>query len=192
MLNGLVFSLILFMFWGVFSPVQAAISKPAFSVCSNPNGSVIAQYSSGTHGIAGNTNEFIGSDTVYSLSDGNALQCFCGSNGEGIQTMWWKIGELNKTDLNNLEAEGWIFIPTGAPWGLDPMSYLAKNINYACLGSHNNNDSSGVNGAAFTASDRAGDVLGLATTGSLQQIVGLFLSGSGLILLSICSRRKYS
>src|SRR6476469_7676231 len=93
---SVVLSLMLFSVAGALSTAQAVISIPSFPVCSNPTGSLLAQYNSGVHGIVGNTNQFSGSDSVFSLSDGNALQCFCGDNGAGIQTNWLKIGSVSE------------------------------------------------------------------------------------------------
>ena len=193
LISSFIFITVLFAYSSVFSPALAAPTVPNFPVCSNPSGSLKVQYSSGIHGIAGDTNQFKGSDAVYSLSDGNALQCFCDNQGRGIQTNWWKVGQILSDELDSLESQGWLFIPTGAAWGLDPVSYLAKNMNYSCQG----NDSSGVNGTSASASQgqvlgiSTGSVLGLASTGSFQSIISMLFFGLGLITLGIYLRRKF-
>src|SRR3990167_4160643 len=64
-----------------------------FPSCANQteNGD-IAHYDAGLHQIAGN-GLLEGSDDVYSLGDGYFLQCFCSSEGQGIQTNWLKDEE---------------------------------------------------------------------------------------------------
>src|SRR5215210_7466089 len=79
-----------------------AVTTPSFPTCINPQGSVKASYSSGTHGIVGSTQEYTGSDSVYTLSDNTIVQCFCPVNGNGIQTDWWKIANLSDTDIKIL------------------------------------------------------------------------------------------
>ena len=130
-------------------PVQA-LENPNFPSCLAPTGTVVASYASGTHGIVGSNETYTGSDTVYSLGEGNYVQCFC-DNGRGIQTNWWKT---------NTSDENWISIPNGENWGLESGSYLAQNLDYNCGASANNGNngsggSGGGNPSAPTCNDAA-------------------------------------
>lgn len=153
------------LFLNIFVPYSyAAPTPPEFSSCVNPQGTVKADYSSGTHGVPGVTTSYQGSDTVYNIS-GNALtQCLCTVDGEGIQTNWWKVSSLTSQEIETFKTQGWVFIPDGSAWGLDPVTYLAKNANYSCRGRG------------------GGDILGLASTGNIMIIYGLILIGA----LSFC------
>ena len=104
-----------------------------FPSCLNPQGTVKASYTEGTHGIPGDRSTFTGSDVVYQL-EGNAklLQCFCADDGTGIQTHWYKASSLSQQEKDNLVRDGWISIPNGTVWGLDNEVYLAKNLSDAC------------------------------------------------------------
>ena len=149
---AILFSFILFL--NSVTYAFAAPIPPEFTSCVNPQGSVKASYSSGTHGVPGDQTTYQGSDSVYNVS-GNALtQCLCTVDGEGIQTNWWKISSLTSNEIETLKTQGWVFIPDGSAWGLENSSYLAKNSNYACRGT----------GGA------GGDVLGLASTGNIKTI----------------------
>lgn len=187
-----------------------AVSTPDFPACANPQGTQIDNYSSGSHGIVGESEEKSGSDAVYSLSDRALIQCFCATNGDGIQTNWFKADDLSENDIKILKNEGWIYIPDGSAWGLENVAYLAKNSSYSCGGevggasddnssnnSNNNNSSSNNNnsgGSVLSASTTSsGDILGLANTGNLQAIIVLFVAGlSSLslgLLLKITSKK---
>lgn len=159
-------------------PVRAVESVPNFPSCTQPTGTLKVHYPSGTHGIAGSSDTFIGSDRVYSLESGNLLQCFCPANGgEGIATNWWKVANFSHNDIEYFTKQSWVWIPNGALWGLDATQYLAKNSNFTCNGM----------GGASTSS---GQVLGasvLGATGQAQQIIGLLvITGlSGLLFVAI-------
>src|SRR3989344_2454633 len=114
-------------------PVQAT-NVPAFPSCASPSGSVKVSYDSGIHGIPGDSGEYIGSDTVYTVSDTQLTQCFCAASGAGIQTNWWKLDSLSESQIDQLTNAGWIFIPDGSAWGLDPVPYLAQNTAFSCAG----------------------------------------------------------
>lgn len=115
------------------SPVSArAINIPDFPKCTSPQGQVKVSYDSGIHGIPGDAGQYQGSDVVYTVSDSQLAQCFCAANKSGIQTNWWKVGSLNSEQLNYLKNLGWIYIPDGSAWGLDPVAYMAQNSQYAC------------------------------------------------------------
>lgn len=118
--------------FAVVGAVNAA-TPPDFPLCSNPQGTLKVSYDSGTHGIVGGTSG-TGSDTVYYTGEDTLMQCFCSTNGSGIQTNWWKISSLTQDEIDQLKKLGWTYIPSGANWGLDDSSYMAKNIDYTCGG----------------------------------------------------------
>ena len=118
------------------SPVQA-ISAPNFPSCTNPSGTVKVSYSSGIHGIPGDQGQYVGSDIVYTISNSTLVQCFCAASGSGIQTNWWKQDSLTQDQIDQLVKLGWIFVPDGSTWGLDPVPYLAQNTNFNCGGGGN-------------------------------------------------------
>ena|SRR3989338_4952762 len=167
------FSVVLFSALFLLNTTLAqAVVTPTFSSCLNPQGDIKVSYSSGTHGVVGNTAEYTGSDTVYILSSDTHIQCFCSENGEGIQTNWWKISSLSDTDIQVLKNQGWFFVPNGALWGLDSSSYLAQNSDYACRGAIG-----GTGGTGGSVLGISTDVLGLATTGNSMTIFILFIVG---------------
>ncbi len=159
--------------------VQAAVAlsqPPQFPSCLNPQGTLKVSYTSGTHGVPGKTEAFSGSDSVYTLEQNSLIQCLCPTGAkDGIQTNWWKIPSLTSADIENFKTQGWIFIPDGLAWGLDPVAYLAKNINYTCR------TSAGVGG---------GEVLGLAATGNILTIYTLILAGSLSLTIGYLLRQK--
>ena len=70
----------------VFVPSASAVTVPQFPSCLNPQGSVIASYNSGVHGIVGSSGTFTGADKVYAVDEIRIVQCFCQDNGPDIQT----------------------------------------------------------------------------------------------------------
>ncbi len=187
-----------------------AIDVPNFPTCSNPQGTIKVSYSDGTHGIVGDGAQYTGSDTVYQLDNGNLMQCFCSTNGQGIQTNWWKDGSITTEQRQILINSGWINIPNGALWGLEETSYFAKNADFSC-GSGNNDSSGnggrdggdgrsdglgcashdcsnqGQGGQVLGISTSIGEVLGLASTGGnylpfILATIGLSSLGAGLLL----------
>jgi len=109
-----------------------AVDVPNFPQCRSYSGQSIVNYSSGVHGIVGLGGEYIGSDVVYTIGDGNIMQCFCAVTGSGIQTNWWKQSSLTEDQINTLKNAGWIFVPSGEPWGLSDTPYFAQNSYYNC------------------------------------------------------------
>lgn len=81
-----------------------------------------AHYTTGLHQIVGG--ELLnGSDDVYTLENGNYLQCFCSANGNsGIQTNWLRT---------NTPIDGWYFV-YGLQWNLGKYFYAAKNVDFNC------------------------------------------------------------
>jgi len=165
-------------------PNVFAAEVPEFPECSNPQGTQKVSYDQGTHGIVGDTNEYTGSDVVYSLEDGNNLQCFCSEKGNGIQTNWWKASSLSQDEINELLTDNWILVPNGANWGLDEGQYLAKNKEYSCRSGSGGDTTSGddsSNGQTLSSSTSNPQVLGLANTGNLVTIY--MYAGLGLLSL---------
>jgi hypothetical protein len=112
------------------SPV-AANAIPDFGSCVNPQWTQTQVNYSGKHGVIG-VDSFNGTDTIYT-SGGNVLQCLCTDQGQGYQTNWLKASDISNGDIDNLKAQGWIYISDGRDWGLEEAPYLAKNSNYECV-----------------------------------------------------------
>lgn len=191
-----VFAVITF---ALFVNVQSAFAVsaiPNFPNCVNPQGSVIASYSDGTHGIAGSSATYNGSDTVYQSSDITVTQCFCSVSGQGIQTNWWKASSLTGDEIKALESEGWVYVPSGTPWGLDDGFYLASNSNYSCLSTtptpppnpggpgdgRSDGRSDGGSSCPSCTALPSGQVLGAMTDG---QVLGLAYTGDIVKLYSV-------
>ena len=117
---------------GVVSTVNAEVSPPTFPSCSLQTGNGdIAHFESGIHQIVGG-GLLDGSDDVYSQASGNALQCFCPVAGDnGIQTNWWRIGDLTSEEIEEFVSQGWI-LDNGLQWNLQDSNYLAKNSEFSC------------------------------------------------------------
>lgn len=166
-----------FLFWARPMEVRA-VTPPDFPSCPNPGGILKVDYPSGTHGIAGRTGDYQGSDTVYTLGDTTLSQCFCSANDQGVQTNWWKVSSLTEDQINTLRAAGWDYVANGAVWGLEGAPYLASSSDYPC------------GGEATVAATSPGQVLGLATTGNLGPIAALIGSGGLFLALSFLARRR--
>lgn len=167
--------------------------EPTFPSCLNPQGTLSVSYPDGTHGIPGDEGNYTGSDKVYSLNDQSLTQCFCATDGRGIQTNWWKTGDLGEEQIAALKSQGWILIPDGSLWGLEKTGYMAKSANYSCNGnggtgggSTNNSSDNGTGGGEILSAttSRYGQVLGLATTGGLKPIVIDAILGFVLLFLA--------
>ena len=93
-------------------------NSPSFPSCSSQTGAGdVAHYESGLHQIPGN-GLLEGQDDVYTLSNGNFLQCF--RNDEVcIQSNWWRTDQ---------EREGWLSL-NGEQWNLGNFHYLVQNVN---------------------------------------------------------------
>lgn len=174
------FVILLFLFLLSFLPVYAA-SIPNFPSCVNPQGTLKVSYSSGTHGVPGYTNPYQGSDSVYSVTADSLIQCLCLENGDGIQTNWWKIPELSSSEIETFKSQGWIFVPDGSVWGLDPVAYLAKNISFSCKSSVSGGSTGGSSSSSPSTSSVLGEILSLASTGNINFIIGI--AGFGIISL---------
>ncbi len=158
---------------------------PNFPACSSPSGSLISSYDSGVHGIVGNSGEFVGSDKVYQVGENAVTQCFCATDGSGIQTNWWKVSSLNQEQIDQLTKEGWVYIPNGNAWGLDEGAYFAKNTSYSCRGTGGGDSSS----SSSSSTSNSGQVLGLASTGNMTQILLGLCSGSVFLGMFVALKR---
>ncbi|HWY79077.1 MAG TPA: hypothetical protein VNW29_01840 [Candidatus Sulfotelmatobacter sp.] len=107
-----------------------ATSTPNFGSCLNPQWSQTQVNYGSNHGVV-NTGSFSGTDIIYS-SNGNVLQCLCTDQGNGYQTNWLNVTDYSSTQIDELKAQGWIYIPDGKEWGLNYGPYLALNSTYAC------------------------------------------------------------
>jgi len=112
------------------APLVNANQIPDFGSCLNPQWSQTQVNYSGQHGVVG-VNSFPGTDTIYE-SNGNVLQCLCTDSGAGYQTNWLKVSGYSDSQIDDLKAQGWIYVPDGRVWGLDDSQYMAKNISYQC------------------------------------------------------------
>lgn len=200
MKKGLVVTI--FILFLLSTKLVKAVDVPNFPTCSNPQGILKVSFDSGVHGIVGNPGEFQGADHVYTVDDARTVQCFCSSDGTGIQTNWWKVSSLTQDEIQTLKNLGWTFIPTGSVWGLADAPYMAQNVTYSCKsgnsnngggGSSSSNSSSGgsVSSSAASTSSSVGSVLGLAYTGGTW-MVGLlaFLSGLSFVLGFLSRKRQ--
>lgn len=174
-----------------------AATTPTFSSCVVPPSidSAIADYASGTHGIAGDLGTHTGSDTVYALSDRAVMQCFCQDNGTGIQTNWWNTKDLSLDEIKIAQNQGWMYIQSGSAWGLSNDPYLAQNTTFTCKGStnstSNNSSNSNSNNNSQSNNGSNGFVQGiasfLAATGTMVTlfialILGISFSTFGFVL----------
>lgn len=162
--------------------IALAANAPDFPSCTSPSGEIKVEYVSGQHAIVGESVLREGSDKVYSLFDGNTLQCFCPENGQGIQTNWWKFGQLSQEQIDSLKVQGWHFVPDGTDWGLTADPYLAKNEDYDCK----------PNGAGDPPSrgQGGGDVLSsLAPTGDNTRYIGLVSLGVALVAVGLLLKK---
>lgn len=179
----------------------SAVTTPTFPSCINPQGTQKVSYFQGTHGVVGNSSNFTGRDSVYSVSGDTLLQCLCADNGQGVQTNWWKVSSLTQDQINILVSQGWILVPDGSAWGLESAPYLAQNSSFSCPGQQGGGSngggpgdglsdgrSDGRGGTALGAS--IGNVLGLASTGNVLFILSMIVTGILLIGAGIIFDKK--
>lgn len=155
-----------------------AATLPTFPSCLNPQGTIKVSYSNGTHGIVGSSNSYSGSDTVYNVLGNSVTQCFCGSDGQGIQTNWFAYSQLTDQEIQDLKNDGWFQVPNGLAWGLSDQPYMAKNTNYSCNTSRVGGDSSSNSNSNSGSGGSNPDVLGLATTGNIVTILGFGMASA--------------
>ncbi len=185
-------------------PVAAVAVDSSFTSCLAPSGNVVVDYPDGTHGIVGGTSKD-GHDTVYSLGNGNVMQCLCATDGTGMQTNWMSVGEMSQDQIKIYENQGWIFVPSGSAWGLSEGSYLAKNISYSCGGGSSTTQNSGGDGksdgksdgrsdgrsdGASTVQAATGNAGSLASTGNITFVLSVFGAGIFMTILGIWLRRN--
>lgn len=162
--------------------IANAYTVPSFPSCTNPSGNIKVEYVTGQHAIVGESSLKTGADKVYSLFDGNTLQCFCPENGEGIQTNWWRLtGNLTQNEINSLKNQGWHYVPSGRDWGLSSDPYLAKNESYNCK-DRGNDSSTGVGGGGVLSS--------FAPTGDNWMLFITLIFGISLVLAAASLRKK--
>lgn len=199
MKNTLIFSAIFVLL--STSRVFAVSESPSFPLCPNPGGSQTSGYTTGDHGIAGKPGVYNGSDSVFKIDDNRTVQCYCDNTGNfGIQTNWWKVANITQDEIDTFKNLGWIFIPDGSIWGLDPVPYLAFNSNNTCSGQVGGSSTSSTSNSSTssnsTQSVGGGDVLGayteFANTGTMGIIVLFFGVGCILIGASILTKSKTS
>lgn len=181
---------------GLSVPKANAQTLPTLTTCLAPNGTLKTSYDTGTHGVPGDTNTYSGSDKVYTVSDNYTMQCFCAENGNGVQTDWVKTSVLSEDEIKVYTNSGWIYIPSGAPWGLSDTPYIAKNSSFSCKssGGSSSGTSSSSNdarvGGASASNNNGGSVLGLANTGNTAFIVSLLTAGFASLTVSLFLKKK--
>lgn len=166
---------------GIPITVFASAATPSFPSCLNSQHTAEISYSNGYHGIAGDTSSHTGSDSVYKLEENNqVLQCFCGSNGQGIQTNWIKVDTLSAANITSLEGQGWIYVPYGSDWGLDNAAYLAQNTPYTCLSIATVQPvtlTNTANGSSLSDGTGGNALVALANTGNSIVLFGAIIAG---------------
>ncbi len=169
-----------------------AATLPPFTDCFAPNAGLKVKYDTGIHGIVGDARTFSGADAVYTISDKSYTQCFCPEVGNGIQTNWFKVSDLTQNEVQTFVNQGWILVLDGSIWGLEKAPYLAMNKGYTC---HSVGGSSTVSNTEVSKSNDfgngtgGGEILGVATTGSIANITALVTLGIGLVLGGISIKK---
>jgi len=176
-IRTVLFSIFLFILGTINAHNVFGFDQPVFPSCLNPQGKLIAQYSSGTHGVPGMNQTFTGSDSVYTLSSSSVIQCLCPENGQGIQTNWMKASDLSQAEISILEKQGWVYITNGLVWGLDDGPYMAQNTNFSCPSSSD-------------PGKITQQVLGLATTGNIILLYCFLTGGTFFVGLGLLIRNK--
>lgn len=166
-----------------------AYDAPSFPQCFNYTGIVKVEYKTGWHAIVGDPVLKEGGDVVYSLDEGNILQCFCPDNGKGIQSNWWKFSSLVHDQIESYKKQGWNYVPSGRDWGLDSDPYLVKNISYDCKPTSSNtsdnassNTDTGVGGGEIIST--------FAATGDNWILFVGLIFGLSLVLAASSLRKK--
>lgn len=161
-----------------------AAALPNFFTCLNPQGDLKIT-TNGTHGVPGTQQSYDGTDQIYTqtgqdtFSSSTVVQCLCPTNGQGVQTNWWNASNLTDSEINVLEAQGWIYIPDGSAWGLNPTPYLAQNTHYACTSGANGSSGTNESTNSTTANGSNGSSTNNASTSNtsgntIQSVLGAF------------------
>ncbi|HSW88291.1 MAG TPA: LPXTG cell wall anchor domain-containing protein [Candidatus Saccharimonadales bacterium] len=193
----------------IFSaPVFADYQTPTFPLCTNPQGSVIANWDTGSHAIAGQMSQVDGKDTVYSLDKelNQVTQCYCPPTElNGIQTNWLQASNISEEEKQQLLNNGWVYIQNGSSWGLANAPYLAQNMSYTCNSSgrstpstitavvqaaSSTNTNSSSNSSSSSSSSSSNTPSSLPNTG--DSVVLLEIMGVGIlsILISFLLKKK--
>src|SRR5260221_3300444 len=127
-------SIVLFFCAAFITPAFAqsqgrSISPPTFPQCSNKivSSGDRKHEIDGTHHVPSH-DDIDGSRDLYTLTDGNFVECTCPNDGgTGIQTDWWYISglPLGQVDIHAYTRDGWIS-ENGNDWDLLDGNYLAK------------------------------------------------------------------
>ncbi|MEK7571576.1 MAG: hypothetical protein AAB553_04845 [Patescibacteria group bacterium] len=166
----------------------ASASEPNFGSCLNPQWSVdqVNNSSNAQHGVI-NIGTFAGIDTIYK-SGANVLQCLCTPEGKGYQTNWMNVKDLSETDIKVYQNQGWIYLTTGASYGLEDSAYLAKNSEYSCKEcTPTPTPESKVAGDSATNTGTA--ITTLAKTGNMAVIAGFFIAGAVFLALGFLFKK---
>lgn len=173
-MKGRIFLFLIALFLLCATSAQAASTQATFTSCTNPQGTTVASYADGVHGIAGDSATHTGSDAVFQISSTQYTQCFC--DGEnGTQTNWLNVKDMSFDVINQWEKQGWIYIPDGSLWGLDADPYLAFNMPFACPTGKGGGSGSGTSGGSSGGSSSVSGV----STSSVQGVLGAW-AGTGL------------
>lgn len=198
------FSFVILLNFLAVKPAKAEFIPPAFSSCPGGSGDIKANYPEGQHAIVGVTGLQFGSDKVFSIGNNNYVQCFCPPQGSGTQTNWLAANNISQVDKNNLITQGWVLIPNGADWGLEPIPYLALNSSFSCGGGSSNGGGgssgggggSSVGSSGGTSAQSGGQVLGISTLAATSsdslplQISLAIILGSALIAYGTYLKKK--
>ncbi len=161
--------------------LTAAVAQPAyasgsstvnFGSCGNPQFGLSQENSGNSHGVV-NVGTFSGVDKVYK-SGSNALQCLCVDTGKGYETKWLDASGLSESQIKDYKNDGWIFVATGASWGLNDSPYLAKNSEYSCKS--NEVATPTVNIVTLASTGNIAFIYLLALVGSVSLALGLILN----------------
>ncbi len=174
--------LIFFVLFHLSVQQSFALNEPPIFSCQSPVGSTIADFNEGTHGIAGDSATYVGSDRVYQIDSNHVVQCFCPhDSNDGIQSNWAILTDTSEETINYYQKLGWTYVPNGTAWGLSNSGYIVQNVSYACHGDRgsytpsdsNNNNSSNSNSSSSNSNSSvigdlgsyhpAGDILGVST-----------------------------
>ncbi len=166
---------------GVLTNPVAAFNVPGFPSCVNPQGTQIASYATGIHGIVGSPEDHTGADSVYQIDSETLMQCFCPENGSGIQTNWLKATSFSQDDIDQFKKMGWVFVPSGAAWGLTDDPYMALNSDFSCKST--GNGGGGGSGGASSNSESGSSQGGVIS--SLGQVLGLAFTGNNYLFYSL-------
>lgn len=148
-----------------------AIDIPNFPTCPNPTGEVISSYADGIHGIAGSTLTYTGSDTVYKVDATRIVQCYCSPDKSGIQTNWWKASSLSPKQKADLIAAGWVYIPDGSVWGLDPSDWMAYNVSFSCNSQSTTTNTNNNSGSGSSSSSNSNSTSSSSSSTSIASII---------------------